>query len=275
MRLRWLALFPLLYAAVFAAAAVWLIAGVDVDLPAFVAGQRILVRILSAAGCLAAVSVFEPGDRLRRAWLWLGAAAVSILARDVLRLFPPFSAGTDAARVVLTGLAILSNLTLLAGIWMLARSWRMVAIEMPGGRPGVMAIAVVTAALALGVAGPGALHEARAATEDAGSIILLVSALVDIVTLCLITPLLLTAVAMRGGLFSWPWGLVTASQISWLLYDAVAAFGPAPDAMVFPLPDLFRGLAENFLFAAGLAQFYVVRHVRRMARGVGSTAGPL
>jgi hypothetical protein len=267
MRLRWLAVYPLVYAVVFTVIAVWLADGADVDLPAFVTGQRILVRILSAAGCFAAVSIFEPGDRLRRAWLWLGASGIAILLRDVLRLFPPFSTGTDAARVVLTGLVILTNLALLAGIWMLARSWRMVAIEMPGGRPGVAAIGVVTAVVAIAVAGPGALAEARAASGDVGSMILLVSALVDIATLCLITPLLLTALALRGGLFSWPWSLVTASQISWLLYDAVAAFGPAPDAMVFPLPDLFRGLAENFLFAAGLAQFLVVRHVRRMARG--------
>jgi hypothetical protein len=268
MRFRWLAVYPLVYAVVFTAIAVWLADGADVDLPAFVTGQRILTRILSALGCFAAVSVFEPGDRLRRAWFWLGSAAIAILLRDVLRLFPPFAAGSGPAEVVLTGLAILTNLALLAGIWMLARSWRMVAIEMPGGRPGVATIGVITAAVALVAAGPGALQSARAFSEgDWSSLILLVSALVDIVTLCLITPLLLTAVALRGGLFSWPWALITASQVSWLLYDAVAAFGPSPDAMVFPLHEVFRGLAENFLAAAGLAQFFVVRHVRRMARG--------
>lgn len=273
MRFRWLALFPLIYAALFIAVAAGLAGSADVHLPAFVVGQRILVRIFSVVGCFAAVSVFEPGDRLRRAWLWLGAAAIFILVRDVLRLFPPFVAGPGLAQGFLTGLAILTNLALLAGIWMLARSWRMVAIEMPGGRPGVATIGVITATVALVVAGPGALESARAFSGgDWGALILLVSALVDIVTLCLITPLLLTAVALRGGLFSWPWALVTASQVSWLLYDAVAAFGPSPDAIVFPLPEVFRGLAENLLAAAGVAQFLAVRHVRHRARGQGAPA---
>jgi hypothetical protein len=98
---------------------------------------------------------------------------------------------------------------------------------------------------------------------------------VDIVTLCLITPLLLTAVALRGGSFSWPWGLLTASRLAWLLYDASEAFGASLGPAGFPLPELFRGLGENFLCAAGLAQFLVIRHVRRMARGAGSTAKPL
>lgn len=277
MRFRWLALYPLIYAAVFTAIAAGLADGGDADLPTFVASQRILTRIFAAAGCFAAVSVFEPGDRLRRAWLWLGAGTFFILTRDVLRRFPLFAENPDpTAEGILTGLAILANLALLAGIWMLARSWRMVAIEMPGGRLGVALIAAITAVVALAVAGPGALQSARAYSGgDWNSLTLLVSALVDVVTLCLITPLFLTAVALRGGLFLWPWALVTASLVSWLLYDAAAALastpaGPAdlgPDPADLVLPDLFRGLAQNFLAAAGLAQFLVVRHVRRMARG--------
>jgi hypothetical protein len=271
MRLRWLALYPLIYAAAFVAAVLWLAAGDHADsLAAFLLGQRILVRILGFAGCLAAVSAFEPGDRLRRAWFWLGACTFVLLVRDLLRLVPGFAA-SPAADDVLTGLAILSNLALLAGIWMLARSWRMVVIEM--SRPGIAAVVVVSAVVALTVAGPGALEAARAVAEgDWGFLILLVSALVDIVTLCLITPLLLTAVALRGGSFSWPWGLLTASRIAWLLYDAAEAFGATLGSAGFPLPELFRGLGENFLCAAGLAQLLVVQHVRRMARGRGAPA---
>jgi hypothetical protein len=46
---------------------------------------------------------------------------------------------------------------------------------------------------------------------------------------------------------------------SWLLYDAAAGL----PAGAFPLPDVFRGLAENFLFAAGLAQRFAIERVRR------------
>jgi hypothetical protein len=266
MRLRWLGLYPLLYAAAFLAIAGSLDGG---DADRFVVGQRILVRILAAAGCFAAVSVFESGDRLRRAWFWLGVGTLIILTRDVLRLFHSFSVNPDA-EAILTGLGILSNLALLAGIWMLAHSWRMVSIEMPGGRAGMVAVAVITAAVALAVAGPGAVQAVRSVADGHwDDLVLVASALVDIVTLCLITPLLLTAMALRGGLFFWPWALITASRLSWVFYDAAAALASSSG---LPLPDLFRGLAQNFLCAAGLAQFLVVRHVRRMARGRGAPA---
>jgi len=265
MRFRWLAVFPLFYAALFSAVAAWL--GSDPHgLQTFMTDQRIVVRILSTAGCCLAVSVFARGDHLRRAWLWLGWAAVVILLRDVLRLLPPFHAGNVEAQVVLSGLGILSNVALLAGIWELARSWKMAAIELPGGRSGVFAVAAVTAVLALLVAGPGALEHGRAVVAgDWGSLIFFVSAVADILSLCLITPLLLTAVSLRGGLFSWPWALVTASQIAWLLYDAATTLAPHLAPGGFPLAEVFRGMAESYLFAAGTVQFLIIRHVRRAA----------
>jgi len=265
MRFRWLAVLPLFYAVLFSAVAAWL--GSDPHaLQTFMTDQRIGVRILSAVGCGLAVSVFARGDHLRRAWLLLGWGAVLILLRDVLRLLPPLPLGSLEVKAIDNSLGILSNLALLAGIWELARSWKMATIELPGGRFGVLAIAVVTAVLAIAVAGPDALQRGRAlAGGDWGSLIFFVSAVVDILTLCLITPLLLTAVSLRGGLFSWPWGLVTASQISWLLYDAAGTLAPHIAPRGFPLAEVFRGMAESYLFVAGVVQFLLIRHVRRAA----------
>jgi hypothetical protein len=267
MRFRWLAVFPLLYAAAFIAIAGRL-GGDPQALGLFIPGQRILVRILAVAGCFLAMSVFERGDHLRRAWQWLGWGAVAILLRDLLRLLPSFQPGHAGveAQVILQALGVLSNFTLLAGVWELARSWKMAAIELPGGRYGVIAVAVVTAVLAAVVAGPGALQSGHAlAGGDWGSLIFFVSAVADIISLCLITPLLLTAVSLRGGLFSWPWGLVTASQICWLLYDAAGTLAPHLAPNGFPLAEVFRGMAEGYLFAAGIAQFLAIRQVRRVA----------
>lgn len=260
MRFRWLALFPLLYAAAFAAIA-WGLLGSEALTP-FVRGQLILVRVLALVGCLAAVSAFERGDHLRRAWLALAAATLLVLARDLLRL-PPFE--LPSGTLVVSALGVLSNLALLAGVWLLARSWRIAAIELPGGRSGVLVVGLAAAVLALAVAGPSAWRQWQAvAAGDGTAVILLVSAVVDILSLCLLAPLLLTAVALRGGLFAWPWALVTASMFCWLLYDAAAGLtsGALPGA--FPWTDVFRGLAENFLFAAGLAQRYAVEKVRRL-----------
>lgn len=263
MRTRGLALFPLLYAAVFVAVALALEGD---SLGSFVLGQKILVRILGALGCYAALRAFERGDHLRRAWFFLLAGTLAILLRDVLRLFPPFDpASTSAgAQVVLSGLGVLSNVGLLTGVWLLARAWKMAAIALPGGRSGALAVVVITAVLAIVVAGPAAVKNAQAVYQgDWSALVLFVSAIVDIVSLCLVAPLLLTAVSLRGGSFFWPWALITASQLSWLLYDGAAHYGPGMLATDFPLPDVFRGMAENFLFAAGLAQLFVVKQVRR------------
>jgi hypothetical protein len=260
MRFRWLALFPLLYAAGFAALA-WALLGSD-SLTPFVRGQLILVRVLALAGCLAAVSAFERGDHLRRAWLALAGATLLVLVRDLLRL-PPFEMPSGTLIVSLLGVS--SNLALLAGVWLLAHSWRVAAIELPGGRSGGLLVGLAAAALAIGVAGPSAWKQLQAVVAGDGSaVILLVSAVVDILSICLLAPLLLTAVGLRGGLFAWPWALVTAGMFSWLLYDAAASLSASAAAGSFPFPDLFRGLAENFLFAAGLAQRLAVEKVRRL-----------
>ncbi len=269
MRVRWFASFPIVYALAFAVVAGTLTG--DEGMAPFVAWQRVLTRILAFAGCYAAVSVFESGDHLRRAWLWLGGGTLVILSRDLLRLLiPAFGPGSTSpmALPTLAALGVIANLALLFGIVELSRSWRKASIELPGGRSGVTAFAVLTAAIAILVVGPAALQHAQAfAAGDWGALVLLVSALVDILTLSLITQLLLTAVALRGGLFVWPWALITASQVCWLIYDAAQAYGPALGPSAFPLPDVFRGMAGNFVFAAGMGQYLVVRHVRRMARG--------
>jgi hypothetical protein len=107
-------------------------------------------------------------------------------------------------------------------------------------------------------------HAQSLAGGEWGQLVLLVSAVVDILAVCLIAPLLLTAMALRGGLVGWPWALVTASLVCWLLYDG-AADVQRMVSVGFPLTDVFRGMAENYLFAAGLAQRFVVQHVRKEA----------
>jgi len=273
MRYRWLAVFPIAYAVVFVVVSAAL--GEGETLGVFVRGQLLLVRVLAIFGCIAAARAFSRGDHLRTAWLWLAAATVIVLARDLLRL-PPFSlppSSAGGAGWLIAGLGVASNLALLFGVWLLARAWKVAGIPLPGGRGGAIAVAVAAAVLALVVAGPGALEHGARAGADISSVPLFTSAVVDILALCLLAPLLLTAIALRGGAVAWPWALVTASIFCWLLYDA-AALTPflAPDW--FPLADVFRGLAENYLFAAGVAQRFVVERVsREAAGGDGRVAG--
>lgn len=263
MRYRWLSVFPLAYAAVFVALAWSLLGGGFLE--PFVRGQLLLVRVLAIFGCLAGAAAFSRGEHLRRAWLWLAWATILVLARDLLRFPVEIVAYDGAGRWLVTGLGVLSNVALLTGTWLLARAWKVAAIPLPGGRKRAVAVTVVIAAVALAVAGPFAWgHLQSVLAGEWGDLVMLVSAVVDILALCLIAPLLLTTLALRGGIVSWPWGLVTASLVCWLFYD-VAAGLQGSLATSFPLTDVFRGLAENYLAAAGLAQYLVVKAVRRDA----------
>lgn len=263
MRYRWLAVFPLVYAALFVLFA-WSLGGSDALTP-FVRWQLLLVRVLAIAGCWAAATAFGRGDHLRRAWMLLVWATVLVLVRDLLRFPVELVANEGSGRWLIAGLGVLSNVALLAGTWLLARAWKVAAIPLPGGRGRTILVTLVVAAVALAVAGPFAWRHLQAIVAgEWGNLVMLVSAVVDILALCLIAPLLMTTLALRGGIVSWPWGLVTASLACWLLYDAAAGLQGSL-APGFPLTDVFRGLAENFLFAAGLAQRFVVRRVRKDA----------
>lgn len=264
MRLRWLAIYPLAFAVIFFGVARSL--GSEDAVASFVVGQRFLVRILALLGCVVAASAFDRGDHLRRAWSWMAWSTALLLLRDPLRLaLEPIQDSTSAAAWLLDGLALIGNLALVIGVWQLARSWRMAAMTQPGNSKKALALTLGVAVLALIVAAPAAATAFRDLLGgDSRASATLASALADIVALCLIGPLLLTAIELRGGLFSWPWGLITACRVSWLFYDAAAALGLTliPGA---PLHELFRGLALNLLFAAGVAQAMVVRAVRRAA----------
>lgn len=272
MRFRGLVLFPLFYAVAFVAVALWLEGGDG--LRPFVLGQKVVVRVLAIIGCYWAVSVFERGDHLRRAWHWLALATVVVLVRDLIVLPSRLAGSTQPPEglvgMVVLGLGVASNVALLAGVWLLSRAWKMAALALPGGRFGMAAVTAVTALLALAAAGHSALTNCQRVLDgDWAALVMAVSSVVDILSLCLLAPLLLTAVALRGGHFFWPWALLTASLLSWLLYDAGAELeqlsGVRAAIGALPLAEVFRGLAENFLFAAGLAQAMVIRRVRQEA----------
>jgi hypothetical protein len=84
-----------------------------------------------------------------------------------------------------------------------------------------------------------------------------VSSAGDIFSLALIVPVLLTTLALRGGLLSWPWGLMTASQFGWLFYDAtgtIRLFVQMEPATATMISEIFRALACVYCFSAGIAQ---------------------
>lgn len=221
-----------------------------------------IVEGLGFWGCLAAALIFEGGDYLRRAWLLEMSCYGLIFVGDLTLTTGIFSnkPWTALANGVLT---LAANAGAIGGTFLLARAARVAGIEMPGSnatRRGVQALALAVALLA---AGPAAVISARQVIggEQAG-LMSFASCLGDIFCFALIAPLLMTTVAMRGGLLAWPWGFMTASGLAWLTFDAVQTLSPIvfgiPAENARPILEVARCLACTCAFSAGLAQRWII-----------------
>jgi hypothetical protein len=208
-------------------------------------------------GCLAAATRFRRGDYLRGAWTLLAACFLLIFLGDLTLTDGLFSgyAWTGLANGILT---ILANLAQIGGTWMLAHAWRVAGIELPGSRRNRVLMALAALALALAAAGPPALVSLRLVLKgDASYLVSLSSCIGDIVAFALIAPMLLTALALRGGILCWPFALLSASLVSWLCFDAALTLAPVagwPDADLKLIYECFRALACTLGGAAGYSQ---------------------
>jgi len=163
-------------------------------------------------------------------------------------------------------LVIAANLSQIAGTLMLARAWRRAALALPVSRTAEWLLVAIVVAAAVAVTVPAVLQNVQRVQEgDVTAVAGVASAFGDAVSLFLIAPLLLTALALRGGLFGWPFSLLTASYVSWLLYDALLVLGPVAGLEATgarSASELFRALGCLFGFSAGLAQRYVIEQLR-------------
>lgn len=269
MRYRALAVFPLVWTAAFLAAASLL-----KDAPSYPVFLRVemeVVKALALAGAWAAALKFEPDAYPRRAWFLIGSCMALLLLRD-LTLLPSFAGALDERRLALLrgGLVALGNLAQVVGVWLLARSWKVADLSLPGSgrqRALVTAAAVLLAAV---FAGPSVVTNAgRLQAGDPTAVTAVASALGDVLSLCLIAPLLLTALALRGGLIGWTWSLLTTSYVCWLLYDGVQVYGPGLGLDPWSArlaSEAFRALGCTYGLCAGLAQRAVLDDMLKLRR---------
>jgi hypothetical protein len=280
MRFRWLAVFPVAWGITFLVLAA-AFAGTS-SYGIFLRTEIELVKILALLGSWGAALAFEKGEYLRRAWFLIGAAFACFLLRD-LTLAPwgfEEALGTTGLLVLRGVLSILGNLSQVVGTWMLARVWKVGGLSLPGQRSRQVLVLLGAVALSAVFAGPAVVqHGGKVLAGGWDAIPLLASALGDAFALCLIAPLLLTALALRGGYLEWVWGLLTASSLAWLLYDGAQVYGPnlglSPDA-VRVASELFRALGCTLGFSAGVAQRWIVEQLQGLTREVpeaGAVAG--
>lgn len=236
----------------------------------FMRTQLELAKALALAGALVAAFGFARGEYLRRAWLLIGGCMALLLLRDLTLLpaladlLPPRPMATLRGLIVVAG-----NVSQIWGTWILARAWKVAALELPVSRGVQRLLTIGMIVIVAAVTAPGVLENlSRVRTGQPEALAGLASVLGDGLALCLIAPLLLTALALRGGLFGWPFSLLTASYLGWLLYDVTVALGPAmglDPAVRRSTSEAFRALGCLFGLSAGLAQRFVIEHLRPAA----------
>jgi hypothetical protein len=218
------------------------------------------VKTMALIGCVVAATAFERGDYLRRAWLLSGSCYAFLLLRDLtLGHWLPWAPGPTLLGVpteaVESSLVFVGNVGAVLGTLMLARAWQVAGLEgadSPGRRRTLFIVALV---LAIVIVGQNLRIDIKAlAAGHLSSLVMLASDLGDTVSLALIAPVLLTALALRGGLLLWPWALLTASLLGWLFYDAATIVGLGETQTLRLTGEIFRTLACAFAFSAGVAQ---------------------
>jgi hypothetical protein len=178
--------------------------------------------VLASLGCFIGASAFERNERLYWAWMIMGLGnlfgAPPVIIFGKLPLHAPTGPDLSSTEyMVLVGLDILLNIFTVVGLVLFAQVWRSL-----GARSRWYPIATV---IALGVGAamtvPALLHSMHnlqlgGTHDELGSII---SSLGDLTAITMIGPLVVTAIAMRGGAFMWPFLFLATGTLSWLFYD--------------------------------------------------------
>jgi hypothetical protein len=265
---------PLALALAYLLAQAWAPAG---DVRArFLVAEIAIAKFLALVGCLVAASSYRRGEYLNIAWAVVGIDYGLLFAKDLLFgkvVHLPALSAADA-ELARAACVIVANIAGAIGSWMMARVWHVAGIALPGSKASQRAALLSGVVIAVAVVGWGAwrdLHQALAGDRE--SLIGLASDLGDIVSFSLIAPILLTAVAMRGGTVGWSWALITASNLAWLLYDVTWSFERywhASPLAVRTVAELWRGLGCTLAFSAGLAlRWAISQALRARAAGTG------
>lgn len=264
MKQRALLATPALYAIAFAVIALFV---GDASRPATLAIGDEAGKVIALVGCFVAALVFERGDYLSRAWSLSGLCYLLLIVSDAVGSAPIATRMSRHEIGAAQGtLVVAANVASVLGTWMLARAWSFAGLEASEdeearARRRVVFAATIAAAFAI-TAWP-LVHDVRdLAAGQLDMVVSIASDLGDAICLALVAPLLLTALALRGGVLLWPWAMLTASGLVWLVYDAIAG---AVDALNITSAgwlvssESLRALACALTLSAGLAQRIAVR----------------
>jgi len=233
---------------------------------------RVAWRTAATAACLWAGLGFSRGDHLRRAWVLLGATFLLLLLKDVWR--GPSLHGLAGMRATPAGsvdlvrdvLVLVANAIGVVAAWVLARTWYRAGLGMGvAGRKQAVALTLATLAALVTAGSTLATDLGALQAGHADATAFLASDVADILSFVLFAPLLLTALALRGGLLGWAWGHLAVGNFAWLLMDvwqSLGAYG-AGAAGARLGEELSRTAAAACFLCAGLAQRWLLADLPR------------
>lgn len=223
-------------------------------------------KLLSVFGAFIAFLCFAEGDYLRRAWGWLALGSFMLVEADLYTQWIGPLLSPTAAYVGRGAIVVIANVITPVALVLFARALKVAGLDLAGTRRGLYLATAAAAAIALVVAGEGTWASLRALTSGSTRHLSLVaSGFGDIASFVLLAPLIYTVATLRGGTLGWPFLLLTASGFSWLVYDGAGAFTRwiGGGTYVVAVQESARLAACLFLFAAGLAQRWVVARASR------------
>jgi hypothetical protein len=201
---------------------------------------------------------FGRGDRLRWAWLLLASYAIIGVGKVALwgsprHVGPPLGFLPQTQTALANGVStILLNVASVTGLALFARVWHGTGLTPPWrGRATLAAFALAITVAAVPVWRDIHMIMTGQTIRVGG----LVSSFGDIASITLIGPVLVTAIAMRGGLLVWPWTVLTTSCVAWLCFDAVQLVPVSQQPVCDLATVMFATLTTG---AAGVAHRWAV-----------------
>jgi hypothetical protein len=236
----------------------------------FFVSEIATVKLLGAAGCFIAASRYRRSEYMGVAWYLIGVDYFLLFAKDLLfgRVIHLPGVEPEMAATLRAVFVIIANVTASTGAIMLARVWHVAGIALPGSRRIQYAAMMLGVGIAIAIVGWGTWQDIGnlRQTGDKDAIVAIASNLGDSVCFSAIAPILLTAIAMRGGALAWPWALVTLSNVGWLLYDMSWSFErqwALSEHTLRIIAEFWRAQGCAMALAAGLAQRWAIRSATR------------
>ncbi len=234
---------------------------------------QLVAQSLATAGCLAAAAAFERGDFMFRAWL-LSALSFLLPVVNKLTIGPhgDWLSG-PSVRALQVGYILAVNAAAVGSALLFVGAFFRAGLALTGSRvrSALDAAAVLVVGLGLGV--PTLLRDGADALVAGGAsqaFFDAVSVAGDIVCFVLVAPLFRIARQFRGGALQWPWGLLAASNLCWLVYDAAATGARvARSDGLHAASEVVLALASLCALSAALAHRQVVAE----SRGARAPAG--